>query len=484
MISHPHNSNRSSQFHQPAEPEKRQAEVERTSESRCRHRHGLTLVEMLVVVAVTVVFMLALTQVFSMLGDGISSGKAMIELNSEMRAVTSVIQHDLDGITATTLPWTSLQAGAGYFEIIEGPINDNGPNPSDSRFGDYDDAIMFTARARGTPFVGRVLGTLQPFVLEGQIESYTLVPSAPGAPGATPTLIQSEFAEIILWPAFEDLNGNGMPDANERLTLHRRVLLIRPDIDLSDAGMNTNGYNSTQFFRHFDLSARFDNGNNRMVANSLADLTKRENRYAHLGAFPYEVNPAHFTRQAVSPTNFGPLGNLDDATNNDIRTGEDVFLGRLLAFDIRVYDPRAPIRTSASNDDALVPGDPGWGLPGTTKIGTGAFVDLNFDPTTTDNRDFFALGPHPKSFLANRTYDTWSFHYEHDGDDTDDFLGVDQGVDGVDSDGVNGVDDVGERETSPPYPVPLRGIQIRIRVYEPDSQTVRQVTVAANFVSE
>ena len=82
------------------------------------------------------------------------------------------------------------------------------------------------------------------------------------------------------------------------------------------------------------------------------------------------------------------------------------------------------------------------------------------------------------------TYDTWSFHYEHDGQDQNGNSVVDEGVNSVDDDGNFGVDDIGERETSPPYPVPLRGLQIRLRVYEPDSQTVRQVTVAADFVSE
>ena len=55
---------------------------------------------------------------------------------------------------------------------------------------------------------------------------------------------------------------------------------------------------------------------------------------------------------------------------------------------------------------------------------------------------------------------------------------------GVDNDNANGVDDVGERETSPPYPYPIRGIQIRIRVIDHDSRQVRQMTVASDFTPE
>ena len=87
-------------------------------------------------------------------------------------------------------------------------------------------------------------------------------------------------------------------------------------------------------------------------------------------------------------------------------------------------------------------------------------------------------------------YDTWSLGYEADGFDQDvllsppDARGPDQGMDGQDStippDGV--IDDVGERETSPPYPYPLRGIEVRIRLYDPTSRQVRQVTVRHTFV--
>ncbi|TSA02782.1 MAG: hypothetical protein D4R77_12130, partial [Planctomycetaceae bacterium] len=59
---------------------------------------------------------------------------------------------------------------------------------------------------------------------------------------------------------------------------------------------------------------------------------------------------------------------------------------------------------------------------------------------------------------------------------------VDQGTDGFDNNSNNLVDEAAERETSPPYPVPLRGIEIRIRCYEPSSRQVRQVTVRHTFV--
>ena len=61
---------------------------------------------------------------------------------------------------------------------------------------------------------------------------------------------------------------------------------------------------------------------------------------------------------------------------------------------------------------------------------------------------------------------------------------VDQGTDGLDNYGDLGVDDVGERETTPPYDKPLRGMQALIRTYEHDSRAIRQVRVNQHFMPE
>jgi hypothetical protein len=46
------------------------------------------------------------------------------------------------------------------------------------------------------------------------------------------------------------------------------------------------------------------------------------------------------------------------------------------------------------------------------------------------------------------------------------------------------VDDVGERETVPPYSQPLRGLRVRIRMYEPSTRQIRQATVETDFLRE
>ena len=57
-------------------------------------------------------------------------------------------------------------------------------------------------------------------------------------------------------------------------------------------------------------------------------------------------------------------------------------------------------------------------------------------------------------------------------------------MDGFDSNANGIVDDTGELRTSPPYAVPLRGILVKIRVFEPDSRQVREVTVVQDFLPQ
>jgi len=99
-----------------------------------------------------------------------------------------------------------------------------------------------------------------------------------------------------------------------------------------------------------------------------------------------------------------------------------------------------------------------------------------FDDNHTNNLPDYGLYGYTPA-----TYDTWSTHYEHDGLDQDKTLGDTQGPDQASS-GFQ--DNANNTETSPPYPVPLRGIKITIRCYEPDSRQMHEVSVVESFVPE
>ena len=197
-----------------------------------------------------------------------------------------------------------------------------------------------------------------------------------------------------------------------------------------------------------------------------------------------------------------------------------MILTNVLAFDVRVFDPSAPVRVNAADDIALVPGDPGFAAVPNV-VANGAYVDLGWarDRGATDP-PVANIAPHAPRFAdlgdsrsglrpTNRNagpcvYDTWSTHYESNGFNDDAETGdtvTDQGSDGLDNDSDGKVDespfdadgdgtptnlgagdDPGELETAPPYPAALRGIEVRLRCYEPSSLQVRQVTIRHSFV--
>jgi hypothetical protein len=292
-----------------------------------------------------------------------------------------------------------------------------------------------------------------------------------------------------------------------------------------------------------------------------------------------EQDPA--TGQLLSPT-------------SGTRVGEDVILTNVLSFDVKVWDPGAPIVTlndpsQTINGEAIQPGDPpiresdGMGgfldtpavffalkrvnsLTDPTNdldgiVGFGAYVDLNYmcrmgpnlgwwDPDYRPTNMNMTPAPAPSSLpqpqfhhpgdirsglfgtaatfkfrssdfapdeLRPSVYDTYSTHYESDGINQGNAVydytwrvaptnppapsptwPTDAGINGIDDDGDGAVDETtqldainnginsfsGENETAPPYPHPLRGIQIKIRVFEPDTRQIREVTLEHEFLPQ
>jgi type II secretory pathway pseudopilin PulG len=514
----------------------------------CGSFRGYTLVEILVATALTLLLMAGVVTLFGSVTDSVSRGQAMMELADRLRATQHRLQTDLKYVTARMLPPLDPRDNLGYFEVEEGPgpfrITRQGVQPYNAAFltdgidndgdgstdeadesldttvDDGDDKAMFTARSYGEPFLGRWRNT-----------------------NGNQTTMQSQVAEIAWF-----MRGT---------TLYRRVLLVVPHRALAQ------NQQAQPFYENFDVSVhqeggpaavetRANWGAQRLITNSLGDLTKRENRYGHHPTFPHPASgwgilglptlrecsdanwpyPMYSTIPALTGepytdqidywlTPHVKVGNnavaVDPETGtrqshlNGTRIAEDVILTNVLSFDIKVWDPDAPVLVSS--DQTLLPGDPGylrllqqWASgSGGAVASFGAYVDLfylrglgnNASSTLADMRNrargrvFPFAGPgDPRSgldaqFGANPTaavYDTGSTHYNNDGVDQDRDNLLDEGTDGLDNDNVGGVDDPGELETIPPYPFPLRGVQIKIRVYERDSQQIREVTVTQDFL--
>lgn len=463
-------------------------------------RRAFTLVEMLIAMALTLILVYAIAEFYAYIGNAVRDGRATIEMGGQLRAATAQLNEDLQSLTLRPTPWIDPNSSPGYFTVYEGFASDADPdangintnsifaatnqvpdlvanNNVTNLFGDGDDVIAMTIRAKDIPFQGTNNGNL----------------------------VRSQFAEVIWYTTFNDTNGNNTWDlasANEMRFLCRRQLLIRPDLGTLATGNLSQMLN---YWQTSEISARIvsqGGGNYSLIANSLADLSRRENRFAcalrsngtNVSIYPFgidlvpnrwPVNP-DFTNMTTPPFAAYALG------GNSV--GEDRVLANVLAFDVRVFDPGAPIVRDADSTTALVPGDPGFATAWQAHVaapnsgvlqGHGAWVDLYYNLGITRDggsaiTQTSTLRPHfaavPNNGFTYGVWDTWPTTYENQG--------TGPALNGLDDDGLNGVDDPGERQTQPPYAVPLRGIQVRIRIYEPQTRQMRQATVGADFVGD
>lgn len=632
-------------------------------------RRAFTLIELLVAMAISLIMVLAMVEVFRQISGSTTNGRAVIGMQEQLRSAKETLQRDLRGITVPGLPSRSVGNENGYFYYDEGPmatrggaavfsndvvpvvrtsgqtdpmdpatriltlqsIIDIGPNGWDQRsvnvgadnphnletvqlspansalsdsdfnrlphwrhaFGDVNDILMFTARSTGAPFRGRYAGTI----------------------------IESQFAEIIWWTQLNEnpATENGTWDPGESFSLRRRVLLIRPDLNVAlpngisilphlgynagvpvpDSGSGSGDYDPMfariEFLHDNDISIRVagvadvsvptaipltertafptPSGNAYYVAaNSLADLAQRHNRtlFDPFPITPYTIGGNNYA--TVSPLLFhldGTRLELAGYERNTDLVGEDVVVRKVAAFDVRAFDPYAPVYAVnyAGEEIRVQPGDEGFAKVATDAnptgsnsfdattytppVGFGAYVDLGWRATLdhapanflntlqappgaltvldTRIRNLTGLGSsYPTNDLRGATpyfsripsamvpsngmpafiaqaiigepeaevamqyaiggpnnlgaaivpanaYDTWSMAYESDG--------LDQNRSGVADEARDGFqyDTDRQREAPPPYDRQLRGIEVRIRIYDPDTKQIRQTTVIGDL---
>jgi len=216
-----------------------------------------------------------------------------------------------------------------------------------------------------------------------------------------------------------------------------------------------------------------------------------------------------------------PLDVMQDPDNLNpprTRAEEDVVLENVVGFDVKVWDPEAPVLQYTDSSGAvslLHPGDRGYpsyrvqegqaiwndldNNNGVTNGGTapyfeivsyGAYVDLDYvgnagyaftnifrGPSARcislfSNAPYWEYGTTIDGLnrlyvLGGGTYDTWSTHYQGDGVDND----------------QDGQTD-GEDDAPPPYSSPLRGLKVTVRVFEPYSRKIREVTITQDFMDK
>jgi prepilin-type N-terminal cleavage/methylation domain-containing protein len=400
--------------------------------SRSASTAGFTLIELLVATALSLLLLGVVITMFGQVSESIVESRAMLEAADRLRLAEQRLHQDLINATAIVNPPGKPDNNRGYLEIIEGGTtisslahNTNvSPSVSDGTVGEVGDILMFTTRSGNRPFVGKFAST---------------------------TTTQSNVAEVAWF-----VRGH---------TLHRRMLLVAPSASLASAS-------STGFYRDYDISARWDSTASKMVPNTLADLTRRECRFAHgLSAFPYSASwgqlglptlaecsdPSYdvaspptgtvpsnkptidfwLTRTSTSSTDSAPWSD-QVLCSNGTRLSDDIILTNVIGFDVKVWDS-----TQNMYVDLGISG--GSGLGGSANTSSG----------------------------LTGVYDTWSSTY----------FGT-KATNGLDDNGNGIVDDAAEQTNPAPYAIPLRGIQVKIRTFEPDSRQIREVTVERDFLPQ
>ncbi len=252
-----------------------------------KKRRGVTLVEMLVTLAVLLLMMTVVVQIFQAATGALNSAQVYQELDNQLRQLDGIIRSDLTGVTCRMTPPNNPMNNPGYFEYIENEF-------ADVQGEDCDDTLRFTAKApAGRPFTGRVWAPLQNAALLSQGLAIKNFQSP-----FQPITVTSDYAEIIYFLR----NGN----------LYRRVLLVAPQMQsgfvstvnnlatatyganqaiLSNLSFNPSILNgdTVSWQGMNDLSAHpaptgspallSPPTNNSVILNSLADLTNRENRW-------------------------------------------------------------------------------------------------------------------------------------------------------------------------------------------------------------
>ena len=311
-----------------------------------QRRDGLTLVEVLVAMVMTLIVLGVMTRAFSFASLEMSRGRASLEMTNRLRAVQTLLNNDLRRLTVETKPYFGLaELPKGYFELVEGPLTDVNALINDTTtatdentlnnlaVGDYDDIWMGTIQTEDRPFKGRLEIT-----------------DATGTNLQNVSLQKSKFAEVAWFTTFSlsaDGNTVAEPVDGDQIRLYRRQLLIDPqNPDLLAELTKINPLPSlaavNRFFQENDFSLRVDVENVgggirfRLIPNSLEDLAIRGNRFCHTN-----ITGANATNPPDLDLPQNRILNIELLPNRLASNQEDVVLTNCIGFDLKVFSPDA-----------------------------------------------------------------------------------------------------------------------------------------------
>ncbi len=584
-------------------------------------RRGFTLLEILTSITLALTLMYAVARIFSNVGGSMNETMSSMEMSNALRNAKNRLTTDLESLSVTPAPPRNSRRDEGFFCYVEGmggPFDrvalngvnvpepfavgdvaidleryldsnavdaNNVPEAVDTTVGDLDDILSFTAKAPdGQPFRGRFIEPVYATATDANGNVYKEIVDG------IPTTIESEYAEIVWFVRGTTLYRRVLPlVSNERLQESFEALRVASLT--SDTAFTGAAYDNIRrgfgFYQFYDVSVHMGAGGT-LVANTLGDLSNRENRYFYWnscgqalhpdssdlerGPFPlhgangawywlrmatlqesagpnfragapfgrhYNARDAQLTwpfdssafdafwpgdQQALSFTSDGstpltanayaanalPVLNapfinywdsphvwdqVDSETgdlrrnaedlrangyNKDLTLNQDVMLTNVISFNVRVWDESENAYVdlgSGVRDGSAVVDDPNdlrsYGRYGQYVVqnGTREFTGYNLN-----------------GVVLPCVYDTWSEQYQRDLYLYDDYMSAT--VAGYTRLANGSLADVPLDATPtsaqlqnypPPYDVPLKSVQIEIRVFDPRSKAIRQSTFVVDL---
>ncbi|MBQ9812907.1 MAG: hypothetical protein IJM54_06295 [Thermoguttaceae bacterium] len=283
-------------------------------------KFGYTLLEIMTSVTLALMLMYSVAKIFSRVGGEMNDTMSTMEMQNALRNAKNRLTADLEGLSVSPEPPRNSRMNEGYLCYVEGmggPFNvvasntnaagnmlpfstsdvaldteryeaydDNVEYNSDNTIGDLDDILSFTAKAPdGQPFRGRYIKPIYDVngvIVDGEI-----------------SVFESQYAEIVWFVRGTTLYRRVLPllsnqqlqesfQALQQAVFARDSGAVDPD-ELSGVAYENvrRGYG---FYYFYDVSVHIGPGGS-LVANTLGDLTNRENRYFYWNSVGLRAHP-------------------------------------------------------------------------------------------------------------------------------------------------------------------------------------------------
>ena len=311
-----------------------------------RRRLGYTLLEIMTSVTLALMLMYSVAKIFSRVGGAMNETMSTMEMNNSLRNAKNRLTADLEALSVTPAPPRNSRMNEGYLCYVEGmggpfdrvvagnsgmPFStadialdteryeahyNNGSDPTDynadNTVGDLDDILSFTAKAPdGQPFRGRYIKPIYDTQVDGNGNTVTYIVDA------EKSTFESQYAEIVWFVRGTTLYRRVLPImSNDMLQESFKALECAATTNPTggsgpaDADLDNVAYDNIAmgygFYFFYDVSVHLGS-NGRLVANSLGDLTNRENRYFYWNSCGLHLHPDASALNPIKPAQFHGL---------------------------------------------------------------------------------------------------------------------------------------------------------------------------------